>query len=256
MCWLGLSIASRQYELIQAKTFACDAAATAISVNNYSLAIEWLEQGRSVLWGQILHLRTPLVDDLRTSHPELAVKLKLIAESLEHGSSQAFLGGSDASMSLEKAVQHHHQLANEWEKALEEVRNLPNFEHFLLPKKYAELQDAGCNGPVVILNASKYRCDALIITPSLELHHIHLDKLTYEHADSLRKCLYVEVLQKQNLRDERAGGPTGRNKDHDATFRYILSQLWELVVEPILGCFESLQVSDQIKHYAHYQLIN
>jgi hypothetical protein len=176
----------------------------------------------------------------------------LIAEGLEHGSSQAFLEGGEIKMSPEKAVQYHRQLADKWEQTLKEVRNVPNFEHFLLPKKYAELQDAGCNGPVVILNASQYGCDALILTPSLELHHVHLDKLTYKHADSLKKCLYVEVLQKQNLRDERAGGPTGHNKDYDVTFRYILSQLWELVVEPILGCLESLQVSDQIKCYAYY----
>jgi hypothetical protein len=60
MSWLGLSISSRHHELISARTLACDAAATAISKKHLHTALEWLEQGRSVLWGQILHLRTPL----------------------------------------------------------------------------------------------------------------------------------------------------------------------------------------------------
>ena len=181
------------------------------------MAIEWLEQGHSVIWGQILHLHTPL-DDLRARDPILAAKLKMIAENLEHSSSQHFLGEDNIKISLEQAAQHHRQQAREWERAVEEVHKLPDFEHFLLPKQYSELQDAGHNGPVIILNASQYGCDALIIMPSLDLQHVHLDKLTYKHADSLQKCLYVEVLKKQNLHDERAGGPTGHNKDHDAAF--------------------------------------
>jgi len=254
VCWLGLSIAARHHELIQARTLACDAAATAISANNLWMAIEWLEQGRSVLWGQILHLRTPL-DDLNASNPGLAAKLTSIAGDLERGSSQAFLEGGDSGVSPEQAVQWHRQLADKWEAAVEEVRKLPNFECFLLPKQYSELQNAGHNGPVVVVNASRYRCDALIIAPPQDLQLIHLDKLTYEHADSLRNRLHVELRSQQKLRDERAGRPVPPygshcDGDHEATFRDILGQLWELVVKPILGRFETLQVGNQIGYYA------
>ena len=67
------------------------------------------------------------------------------------------------------------------------MRKLPDFERFLLPKQYPELRDAARSGPVVVLSASQYGCDALIIAPPLELHHVRLDKLIYEHAHSLTK---------------------------------------------------------------------
>jgi hypothetical protein len=249
MSWLGLSIASRHHTLIAARTFACDAAANAISMNHLHKALEWLEQGHSVLWGQILHLRTPL-DGLRATDSKLADTLTSIARDLECGSSRTFLpGGHNETVSPEQAVQKHRQLASEWERVVEQVRQLPDFERFLLPKEYSELRDAARNGPVVVLNASQYGCDALIIASPLELHHVHLDKLTSEHAHSLRNLLYG-ALASERLRDERYGKPSlarPHHDDGDAIFRQLLRELWELVVEPVLHCFsKSLQVSNQI----------
>jgi len=250
MSWLGLSISSRHHELISARTLACDAAATAISQKHLHTALEWLEQGRSVLWGQILHLRMPL-DHLHAIDPELAAKLTSIATDLERGGSQAFLAGGDNQLTPEQAVQKHRRLADDWETAVEQVRKLPHFERFLLPKQYSELRDAARNGPVVVLNASRYGCDALIIASPLELHHVRLDKLTYKHALSLRKRLYA-ALDSQQLRDERhLERLSAKRLDRDATFRDVLGQLWEMVVKPVLGFFESYQVGDRICHYTH-----
>jgi hypothetical protein len=244
LSWLGLSITSRQHELLHASTLACDAAATAISVNNLCQALEWLEQGRSVLWGQILHLRTP-VDELRTSNSKLAETLTWVARDLEWGNSHAFESGGDNKQSPEQAVQKHRQLADEWERVVKQARELPGFERFLLPKQYCELCYVARDGPVVMLNASQYGCDALIIaSPSDPLRHVHLGELTYEHAQSLQQSLYA-ALDRQGLRDKRhvsreseAGSLYG-----DDAFRHLLKQLWEWIVKPVLACFESLQVS-------------
>jgi tetratricopeptide (TPR) repeat protein len=250
MSWVGLSIPSRHRELVSARTLGCDAAATAISEKHLHKALEWLEQGRSVLWGQILHLRTPL-DGLHAADPKLAAKLTSIATDLERGSSQAFLAGDDNQVSPEEATQKHRRLADEWETVVEQVRKLPDFERFLLPKEYSELRDAARSGPVIVLNASRYGCDALIIASPLELRHVRLDKLTYEHADFLLKLLYA-ALDSQQLRDERHLARLSKNQlDKDATFRDVLGQLWEMVVKPVLGCIESFQVSDQISCFVH-----
>ncbi|KIM86377.1 hypothetical protein PILCRDRAFT_816309, partial [Piloderma croceum F 1598] len=245
MSWLGLSISSRHRELINARTLACDAAATAISEKHLYMALEWLEQGRSVLWGQILHLRTPL-DGLHATDPELAAKLASVARALESGSSQAFFAGGDNEVSPEQAAQKHRRLADEWETVVEHVRKLPHFERFLLPKQYSELRDAARNGPVVVLNASQYGCDALIIASPLQLRHVRLDKLTYEHAHSLRQLLY-SALDSQQLRDERRMRRSlAGHLDRDATFRDVLGQLWEMVVKPVLGCFEPHQLEGNL----------
>jgi hypothetical protein len=174
----------------------------------------------------------------------LSAKLASIATALERGGSQAFLAGGDNQVSTEQVVPMHHQLADEWETVVGQVRKLPNFERLMLPKQYSELRHAACNGPVVMLNASQYGCDALIIASPLELHHIRLDKLTYDHADSLRKLLYA-ALDSQQLRDERhLRRLLAEHLDGDATFRDVLGQLWEMVVKPVLDCIKSLQVGD------------
>ncbi|KAJ7791824.1 CHAT domain-containing protein [Mycena leptocephala] len=59
-----------------------DAASAAIAVHDYQKAVEWLDQGRSVIWGQLLSLRSP-VDELRNSHPGLADQLVSLSASLE-----------------------------------------------------------------------------------------------------------------------------------------------------------------------------
>ncbi|KAJ7799593.1 hypothetical protein B0H14DRAFT_3787655 [Mycena olivaceomarginata] len=80
--WLGLSITDRHHLLSQAGQVVRDAASAAIAAHDYQKAVEWLEQGRSVIWGQFLNLRTP-VDQLRKSHPALADQLVSLSKLLE-----------------------------------------------------------------------------------------------------------------------------------------------------------------------------
>ena len=40
---------------------------------------------------------------------------------------------------------------------------MPGFESFLAPARFAVLRNAAQTGPVVVLNASPDRCDALIV---------------------------------------------------------------------------------------------
>ena len=44
-----------------------------------------------------------------------------------------------------------------------DIRRLPGFERFLLAPTDNELKAAAVSGPVVVINVSDYRCDALII---------------------------------------------------------------------------------------------
>lgn len=55
-------------------------------------------------------------------------------------------------------------LAREWDELLAQVRALPGFEDFLRPPELSELLTAAVDGPVVVLNISRWRSDALIVT--------------------------------------------------------------------------------------------
>jgi hypothetical protein len=82
LAWLGLSISDRHHHLLKASVIVRDAVAAAIAAKQYDTAIEWLEQGCSIVWGQLLQLRNP-VDHLQDKHSHLAKRLQYLSRSLE-----------------------------------------------------------------------------------------------------------------------------------------------------------------------------
>jgi tetratricopeptide (TPR) repeat protein len=182
---LGTSLADRHYAIRHAGHIACEAAAAAIKAGEPALAAEWLEQGRSITWGQLLHLRAPL-DELRKAHSDYAQRLQLNSYRLESASFPPditpirLLGednGKPPARSLEDIAQRGYHLAQEREKLLAEIRRLKGFERFLLPKLISELTPAASSGPVVTLSLSKIHntCFAQILLPGL-----HSEALTVE----------------------------------------------------------------------------
>ncbi|KAF8198725.1 CHAT domain-containing protein [Mycena galopus ATCC 62051] len=193
LAWLGLSISDRHHHILTGGKLVRDAASAAIGLNQLSTAIEWLEQGRSIIWGQILSLRTP-VDDLRKSHPELADEFVSCSTALE----AAGMKKADARHQppLQVIAQDSHALADTRDKLLKQIRELAGFERFLLPKQIAELSLAALMGPVVLLNISEHRCDALILMAGLqdEIVHVPLPNFTLQDAQAMAKALASLIL--------------------------------------------------------------
>jgi tetratricopeptide (TPR) repeat protein len=107
IAWLGLPIRNRHEHLVQMSGIARDAAATAISLEEYDKALEWLEQGRSIVWNQILQLRTP-VDKLREVNCDLADRLLRVSRALDRGVEENRSLGS-----TEEAVRRYRVLTME-----------------------------------------------------------------------------------------------------------------------------------------------
>ncbi|KAJ7851911.1 hypothetical protein B0H14DRAFT_3659681 [Mycena olivaceomarginata] len=132
LAWPGLSIRDQHYRIQEAGQVVRNAAAAAIADHQYSTAVEWLEQGRSVTWAQILGLRTP-VDELRKDHPELADELISISTQLERGAvrsraTEPATGGPSESL---KSIAHRsHILAERRAQLLKQIRHLDGFKHF------------------------------------------------------------------------------------------------------------------------------
>ncbi|KAG1813696.1 uncharacterized protein BJ212DRAFT_1366614 [Suillus subaureus] len=78
-----------------------------------------------------------------------------------------------------------HQLTIQWDNVVSPICLLPDFCWFLLPPLFSDLQKAAKGGPVVILNASKYSCDALFITSAQDSIHIPLGKIIRSHWQNL-----------------------------------------------------------------------
>ncbi|KAJ7466000.1 TPR-like protein [Mycena latifolia] len=236
LAWLGLTISDRHHHILQAGRVVRDAASAAIAANQLSTAVEWLEQGRSVVWGQILSLRTP-VDDLRKSHPDLADELVSYSTRLEAAGlkSSALLGtGTGPSQSLQAVAQDSHALADKRDRLLKRIRRLAGFETFLLPKPITELSHAATMGPAVLLNITEYRCDALVLMAGLhgEVLHVPLPDFTLQDARSMAQSL--GSLVSGAARSERLDGHREGDIPQNEQFGQILSALWKRIVKPVL----------------------
>jgi hypothetical protein len=212
-----------------------DAAATAISLEQYDKALEWLEQGRSIVWNQILQLRTP-VDELRSIDPELADRLVQVSRLINDGLKQGKEIGS--TFPKEEEGKRYRALISEWESIIEKVRSLRDFEDFLKPPKVSRLLNAAQNGPVVVLNIARARCDALALVPGLdEVIHIPLPNITLQKVkelkDELNNLLYSNGIRIREIGDERAAKRIV-NDDEAGDCGDILSELWTGLVKPIL----------------------
>ncbi|KAJ7121507.1 CHAT domain-containing protein [Mycena epipterygia] len=238
LAWLGLSISDRHYHLLKAGKVVRDAAAASIASGDPQQAVEWLEQGRSVIWGQFLSLRSP-VDILEQSHPKLANELCSLSAQLEGSGTRAShpdIIQSGAHQSLQFTAQHAHENAYKRERLLKKIRALEGFEQFLLPKTMSQLFPAAQQGPVIILNVGKDHCDPLILMPGQVDHkvmHIPLPNFKPEHVEALAKSFH-NLVPSSGGNDRLSGQREGSMLPEDE-FAHILSELWVQLVKPVLN---------------------
>jgi len=240
VAWTGQTILARHSELESIGNVASEAAAAAISAEQFDTALEWLERGRSVVWNQLLQLRTP-VDALREVEPILADDVLRVSKALEHAGSRGMetrdpSTSSDQQLSMEEIAQGHRRLAEEWEMLVKKTRSIPGFNDFLRLKKLAQLYNAADAGPVVVINVHKRRCDALVLISGLdEVTHIPLDCFSYEKARELQQSIN-ELLFAGHVRAREARAMRRVTTTTGASFPSILSDLWSCIVKPVLDC--------------------
>jgi tetratricopeptide (TPR) repeat protein len=246
VAWLGLPIADRHQHLVRIGGLARNAAAVAISFGQYDKALEWLEQGRSIVWTQILQLRTP-VDQLRDTNPDLADRFLQVSRLLDHGTQEGSLLERNETLTEEQGRQYR-ALVTEWESIIGQVRSIPDFGDFLRPPNSPRLKEAACNGPVVVVNIAEIRCDALALLPGFdEVVHIPLPNISSERVttlrDELKDQLYSDGIW---MRGDRAARRVTDEPDDDSCSR-VLAELWNDLVRPVL---DSLAFS---VCYAHWK---
>ncbi|KAI0083837.1 CHAT domain-containing protein [Irpex rosettiformis] len=233
--WLGYNIPRRYKELADYGALANRAAADAIASAEYSLALEWLESSRTIVWGQILRLRTPL-DDLRLQHPELAADLHRVSRALQQA--------GESELISENQAKNSYSLTLKYEKLLTRIRELEGFEAFLRPRKVSQLAKACKSGPIAVINMHGSRCDALLLSHTGSIVHIALPDLSFHHAGKLQKQLWSVLKEKRLLsrsrdveRDDgeyRGAKPRNWKASGPDPMQTILADLWKQVVSPIV----------------------
>ncbi len=96
-------------------------------------------------------------------------------------------------------VDRRMALAREWDELVEQVRELDGFEDFLRPPKLESLLPAAAGGPVAIINVSRWRCDALLVSPT-GVTALPLASLSLNDAVD-RANAYLDALRAAELAD-------------------------------------------------------
>ncbi|KAF8132991.1 TPR-like protein [Boletus edulis] len=175
-------------------------------------AVELLEQGRSVFWSQLNRLRFPL-DDVTASGPAG----RLLADEFIHVASLIRIALDSPGADQHGRLCH---LNLEMQRVIINIRELPGLSRFLLPSLFSELQRAASGGPVIIVNASQYSCDALVVLLDQDPVHTPL-QITLECVRDLSK-----EVNNLTVRATRA--------DVTRELAAFLRKLWDLIVSPIV----------------------
>ncbi|MFR9795179.1 CHAT domain-containing protein [Streptomyces sp. MS06] len=172
----------QQYAISQFDGLAADAAALTLADRTQSpaeravRALQLLEAGRAVLLSQALETRSDLTE-LRGEHRQLAERYVALCAELERGSGTAA-----------------GRTARAFAELQEQIRALPGFASFGLPTRGEDLVAQARGGHLVVFNVSRYRCDALVVTPK-GVRAVRLRGLTYDAVTRM-----VDVFQRA-LRD-------------------------------------------------------
>ncbi|GAA2163525.1 MULTISPECIES: CHAT domain-containing protein [Glycomyces] len=226
----GLAHEDHQHRLeAHAAALGRDATAAAIASGDLEKAVRLSEQGRSVWWSGVLDLRADLTE-LRTAHPALAAELERCRAILDRPSMSAFTiefestaEAPDRAATLD-AGERYDELVGRI-RALEPTEAFPHPVRFLLGPSPADASDVDLGGPVILVNVSGWRCDALAITGGT-IEHVELS-ITLREAEE-KTLRYLEALGRYSN-----GDPDGRFLLEMAT-RPVLEWMWKGIAEPVL----------------------
>ena len=209
------------------KELALDAASSAIDAGEIGTAAELLEQGRAVLWSKMRGYRHPL-DELRVVDEKLADQFEALSGQLEclatssESQSTAFPGSNASNIipvSFEAKMQRYRILSEGWDDTVKKIRQMDGFADFLQAVPFASLLKVAVEGPVIIINISRYRSDAIILRDGG-------DPVLVPLPETLPK-----VLNEMSSQFTKARASDG--KDSARQILPILRSLWNNIAFPV-----------------------
>ncbi|RSL61433.1 hypothetical protein CEP54_006262 [Fusarium duplospermum] len=196
----SLGSADRQRLLGRITGLSCDVAAVTLQAGGCAAAaLSILEQGRGILASSIEQTHVSLLE-LRESHPELAEQFMQVRDELD-----APIHYSDASVSQAKAVRRSEASQN-FDNLLNEIRERPGFSDFLGAASENEMCAAARFGPIIVINLSRYRSDAILVEQH-QIRSLALPDLTSDILDKREKEGYLRGYETLEWLWKVATGP-------------------------------------------------
>jgi len=218
------------------RSLASDAASAAIDAGDLMAAVELLEQGRTILWSRMAKYRHPL-DQLRKVNTDLADCFQALTVQLEHlslssGSGPLDRKGYKVSANLEVQMQQNRILLENLQEVLGKIQKIEGFGNFLQAVPFATLQLAAAEGPVILINISKYRSDAIVLHTNNHPILVTLSNVQPENLIHLAEQLAL-------IQDISAG------TDQSKYISPILHDLWNNIVSPVVNHLTEMGVPEK-----------
>jgi len=213
----------RQYQYVPGTA----AALSLLAGDDPSTAIQRLESGRAFIWDRIQGQPTEL-DALEAQNPELAKRFRILQQRVLQKSISLDTSSGDKLVFVsavdEKRLKSHNE-ADAYRQTLQEIRSLPDFGSFLKTSDVpTDLQLYANDAPIVFINASLYRSDAIIITSN------GIDSIPLPDFNVTDVKLYA-------LRFAVALYSLGKDEDQLkalSEYKLIMKWLWEVAARPIM----------------------
>lgn len=192
--------------------------------------LELVDRSRALFWTRLLRLRTSF-DGL----PEgLAQQLQQTAIELDHCKGQV-----NSSVSKAEAKEQM-KLETSFERLVDQVRAIPGFKDFLLPKTYDILMKVASEGPVVVLIGNSSTYAALLIRQS-GIDAIYLSTLTENVLENLligiqqaNRASRSILQQEEYVSEQERGGKPKFSARSLPAYAKMLGGLWQHIAKPVL----------------------
>jgi len=215
-----------------------------IEKGQLELAVETIEQGKTLIWSEIYGLRTS-AGRLRSVNPDLADRLATVNQKLV-ATNASILDRQAVGPRLDEEEDHEHidtfsptskeqrRLLRERQKIIARIKALPGFENFMEAERFRTLQNAASRGPIIVINHCHWRCDILIVLHNSPPSHIPTGEKFYERANILAGT-FLDARRKYAVESEL----------YQQELRSILKELFEQVGQPVLNKLRELGIAEQ-----------
>jgi hypothetical protein len=220
------------------------AAACCLQAGQADRAVELWEQGRGVLITQALETRSDLTG-LAEQHPQLAAEFIRLRDSIDQPLSiqdQLTVPFADVAVPLppeseasDREIGRRQDIAERLEQLIDSIRLLPGFDRFLLPPLINDLLGAAEQGPVVLLNISAIRCDALLLTRA-GVHVVPLPGVTTQRVVQRVETFTTALESAQDL-----AASLSQLNWAESEFMGVLGWLWDALAGPVLDRLRTVE---------------
>jgi tetratricopeptide (TPR) repeat protein len=208
-----LDRADQQFILSTFSGIASASCAVMLQAKQTHLALELLEQGRTVILSELIGDRTDLSELIR-HHPQLGKTFDELRDEIN-----APVPVSESDTLKQETLRRRREAVEKYEVCVQEIRNLHGFNRFLLGPTVSEMQALAIDGTIIVVNITDLRSDA-IVTSSAGIKTVELPSKAAQEA---RVWLTIEwSMEPKELRE--------MNK----RYREYLAWLWKTCIRSIL----------------------